>query len=133
LYGAENRDPVVPAVGGGAYDPLQIQPAPVHAAHHWHLDALSVKLTKSKAQDYATAFEEYCHGDLSVAAPILNASGAAFGAINIGVPRNRYTSEEAEERFAPARNCCRPFHFSGQRCSSISRFDIILLPALPYV
>lgn len=100
MYGAGNRDPVVPAVGGGAYDPLQIQPAPVHAAHYWHLDALSAKLTKSMAQGYA-AFEEYFHGDLSVAAPILDARGAAYGAINIGVSRNRYTSEEAEEQFAP--------------------------------
>jgi DNA-binding IclR family transcriptional regulator len=91
----------VPAVGGRRIRSFQIQPAPVHAAHRWHLDALSAKLTKSKAQGYATAFEEYFHGDLSVAAPILDARGAAYGAINIGVSCNRYTSEEAEERFAP--------------------------------
>jgi len=67
----------------------------------WQLDALSAKIRKSKAQGYATAFEEYFHGDLSVAAPILDAKGMPYGAINIAVSRSRFTPEEAEDRFAP--------------------------------
>ena len=67
----------------------------------WNRDALVDKLRLTATRGYATAFEEYFHGDLSFAAAILDAKGAPYGAINIAVSRSRYTPEEAEERFAP--------------------------------
>lgn len=67
----------------------------------WDIDALKAKLKQSATQGYATAFEEYFHGDLSIAAPVLDANGTPYGAINIAVSRSRYTPEETEERFAP--------------------------------
>ncbi len=67
----------------------------------WAIDALKTKLQVSATKGYATAFEEYFHGDLSIAAPVLDAKGTPYGAINIAVSRSRYTPEETEERFAP--------------------------------
>jgi len=59
------------------------------------------KLEMSAARGYATAFEEFYLGDLSIAAPILAQSGRPVGAINVSVPRARFTAEEAEKRFSP--------------------------------
>lgn len=67
----------------------------------WELGALREKLKNSALRGYATAFEEYFHGDLSVAAPVLDANGKPYGAINIAVSRSRYTPEETEQRFSP--------------------------------
>ncbi len=67
----------------------------------WAIEALKTKLQVSATKGYATAFEEYFHGDLSIAAPVLDAKGTPYGAINIAVSRSRYTPEETEERFAP--------------------------------
>ncbi|MGH6760789.1 MAG: IclR family transcriptional regulator [Phyllobacterium sp.] len=67
---------------------------------NWDLGILKEKIRKSNVQGYATAFEEYFHGDLSVAAPIYNAGGAPYGAINIAVSRSRFTPEETETRFS---------------------------------
>ncbi len=67
----------------------------------WDLGALKEKLKRSAIQGYATAFEEYFHGDLSVAAPVTDGEGRPIGAFNIAVSRSRYAPEEAEERFAP--------------------------------
>jgi len=57
------------------------------------------KLEISAARGYATAFEEFFLGDFAIAAPILAPDGAA-GAINISVPRARFSPEEAEEKFS---------------------------------
>ena len=57
------------------------------------------KLEISAARGYATAFEEFFLGDFAIAAPILAPNGAA-GAINISVPRARFSPEEAEEQFS---------------------------------
>ncbi|WP_114216575.1 IclR family transcriptional regulator C-terminal domain-containing protein [Ochrobactrum sp. 3-3] len=67
----------------------------------WNRDELNAKLKQAAAKGYATAFEEYFHGDLSFASPILDARGHPYGAINIAVSRSRYTPEEAEEKYAP--------------------------------
>ncbi|MGL4289212.1 MAG: IclR family transcriptional regulator, partial [Phreatobacter sp.] len=67
----------------------------------WTMDSLVAKLRRSAAQGYATASEEYFHGDLSCASAILDAKGRPCGAINLAVSRSRYTPEEAEEKFAP--------------------------------
>jgi DNA-binding IclR family transcriptional regulator len=63
------------------------------------LKDLLKKLETSAARGYATAFEEFFLGDLAVAAPILTQNGPA-GAINISVPRARFSREEAEEKFS---------------------------------
>ncbi|WP_423220741.1 IclR family transcriptional regulator domain-containing protein [Bacillus paralicheniformis] len=39
----------------------------------WNRDELNAKLKQAAAKGYATAFEEYFHGDLSFASPILDA------------------------------------------------------------
>src|SRR5690606_21003722 len=62
--------------------------------------ALLQKMKLSAARGYATAFEEYYHGDLSIAAAILDSDGRPVGAINVAVSRARFTPEEAEARFA---------------------------------
>lgn len=67
----------------------------------WNLDELHGKLKLSADRGYATAFEEYFHGDLSLAAPVLDSDGRPYGAINIAVSRSRFTPEESEEKFAP--------------------------------
>ena len=67
----------------------------------WRREDLLAKIERSAGLGYATAFEEYYHGDLSVAAAIVNPAGAPIGAINIAVSRSRFTPQEAEERFAP--------------------------------
>lgn len=58
------------------------------------------KLDLSAERGYATAFEEYYHGDLSIAAPVLNHAGVSLGAVNVAVSRARYTPEEAEKKFS---------------------------------
>lgn len=63
-------------------------------------DDLVKKLDISAKRGYATAFEEYYHGDLSVASPILNHAGLPIAAVNVAVSRARYTPEEAEAKFA---------------------------------
>lgn len=58
------------------------------------------KLDRSAERGYATAFEEFYHGDLSIAAPVLNHAGTSLGAVNIAVSRARYSPEEAEKKFS---------------------------------
>jgi len=72
-----------------------------HTSHTtYRLKDLLKKLEVTAARGYATAFEEFFVGDLAVAAPILDQNGPV-GAINISVPRARFSPEEAEERFSP--------------------------------
>lgn len=59
------------------------------------------KVDASAGRGFATAFEEYYHGDLSIAAPVIDMKGYPVGAINIGVSRARFTPEKAEEHFSP--------------------------------
>lgn len=63
------------------------------------LKDLLKKLETSAARGYATAFEEFFLGDFAIAAPILAQNGPV-GAINISVPRARFSREEAEEKFS---------------------------------
>lgn len=63
-------------------------------------EALLEKVVLARSRGYATAFEEYFHGDLSIAAPIVDNIGHPVGAINVAVSRARYTPEDAEARFA---------------------------------
>jgi DNA-binding IclR family transcriptional regulator len=58
------------------------------------------KLDVTGARGYATAFEEFYHGDLSVAAAVVDRNGRAMGAVNVGVSRARFAPEDAEARFS---------------------------------
>ncbi len=64
-------------------------------------DELMAKLRQSSERGYATAFDQYYLGDLSIAAAILDGGGRPLGAVNVSVSRARYGAEEAEEKFAP--------------------------------
>jgi DNA-binding IclR family transcriptional regulator len=65
------------------------------------MSELVKKLNVSAARGYATAFEEFYHGDLSIAAAVVDRDGRPIGAVNVGVSRARFTPEEAEGRFSP--------------------------------
>jgi DNA-binding IclR family transcriptional regulator len=66
----------------------------------WQMDKLMDKLALSAARGYATAFEEFYHGDLSIAAAALSSKQEVTCAVNIAVSRAHYTPEVAEERFS---------------------------------
>lgn len=67
----------------------------------WRLKDLLAKLEISEARNYATTFEEFFPGDLSIAAAIVDARGGPVGALNIAVSRARFSPEEAESKFSP--------------------------------
>lgn len=74
---------------------------PMTPATVWQLKDLREKLRLTERRGYATAFEELHHGDLSVAAAILDAQGMPIGAINIATLRSRMTPEAAEQAYVP--------------------------------
>ncbi len=65
------------------------------------VDALAAQLETARRLGYATAWEEFFPGDLSVAAAVLDQTGRPVAAVNIGVSSARYTAERAEEVLAP--------------------------------
>jgi IclR family pca regulon transcriptional regulator len=73
---------------------------PVTGTTVYKKDDLLKKLALSANRGYATAFEEYYHGDLSIASPILNHSGVPVAAVGVSVSRARYSPEEVEAKFA---------------------------------
>jgi IclR family pca regulon transcriptional regulator len=66
----------------------------------WQMDKLAEKLAVATERGYATAYEEFYHGDLSIAAAALSSKQEPACAVNIAVSRARYTPREAEDRFA---------------------------------
>lgn len=67
----------------------------------FRIEDLDVKFAAAGQRGYATAFQEFFMGDLSIAAAITDPRGLPIGAVNIAVSAARYTAEEAEARFAP--------------------------------
>ncbi len=65
------------------------------------MDALMAKLARATDQGYATAFDEFYQGDLSIASAILDRAGRPVAAINVAVSGARFTPEEAESQFSP--------------------------------
>ncbi|VTU37797.1 IclR family transcriptional regulator [Variovorax sp. PBL-E5] len=63
------------------------------------LGALERKLDRAARMGYATAWEEFYPGDLSIAAPVLDAAQRPVGAINVSVTRAMYTPDDAEAAF----------------------------------
>lgn len=73
-----------------------------HTPHTVHtLADLERKLDLTATRGYATAFEEYYAGDLSIAAPIVNPAGYPVGAVNVAVSKARWTPEDAERKLGP--------------------------------
>lgn len=66
----------------------------------WKKPDLVRKLRQSAQQGYATAFEEYYRGDISIAAAVLDAQGRPEGAVNVAVSRSRYAPGEVVERMS---------------------------------
>ena len=76
-------------------DRRQVTPSTVYKK-----DDLAKKLTVGANLGYATAFEEFFHGDLSIASPVLNHAGSPVAAVGVSVSRARYSPEQVEEKFA---------------------------------
>ncbi|MBC9205229.1 helix-turn-helix domain-containing protein [Roseomonas aerophila] len=66
----------------------------------WEMEPLMEKITLSAARGYATTAEEIYHGDVAVAAPIVNGRGRPLGAVNVASLRSRIALEEMERRYA---------------------------------
>ncbi|MFC3941442.1 IclR family transcriptional regulator [Pseudomonas gingeri NCPPB 3146 = LMG 5327] len=66
------------------------------------LDELSRVITRTREEGYCIIEGEYFLGDISLAAPILDAAGMPLGAINISVPASRWNLEDARRELAPA-------------------------------
>lgn len=58
------------------------------------------KILHARKRGFALTVEEYFHGDLSIAAPVLNPGGKVIGAVNIAATTARYTPTEMESKFA---------------------------------
>lgn len=63
--------------------------------------ALRVLIDEARRDHYAYADEEYFPGDLNVAAVIQDDHGAAIGAVNISVPKPRWSLARAREELGP--------------------------------
>jgi IclR family pca regulon transcriptional regulator len=82
---------------------LDAMPRPSHThATVTELDALLSKIGEAREEGYSAIEGEYFLGDISLAAPIVDAGGMPLGAINISVPASRWSFEDARKAFAPA-------------------------------
>lgn len=65
----------------------------------YEYEPLKASIAAAKINGYAVAWSEYYAGDLSIAAPLIDANGAPRAAINIGVSSARYSREQVVEKF----------------------------------
>lgn len=63
--------------------------------------AIELALVEARSQGFAIDEEQTYLGDLSVAAPIVDASGRVLGAVGVAAPTIRWTVETARGRLAP--------------------------------
>jgi IclR family pca regulon transcriptional regulator len=61
---------------------------------------IKARLARIRAAGYAHTQDELYPDDISTAAPVLDATGRAVGALNIAVSRARWNAERDEERYA---------------------------------
>lgn len=66
----------------------------------WEMGPLMEKVALTARRGYATTAEEIYHGDIAIAAPILNGHGRPLGAVNMASLRSRISMEEMEQRYA---------------------------------
>ena len=64
------------------------------------VSALIAKIKSAASAGFAVQFEEYFHGDMSIAAAVLDSAGRPVGAVNLAVSTSRYSPPELEKRFA---------------------------------
>jgi DNA-binding IclR family transcriptional regulator len=64
-------------------------------------EQILTKIAAARELGYATAFEELYHGDCSIAAPIIGASGVVVGAVNVAGSLSRFAKEVMIERYSP--------------------------------
>lgn len=65
------------------------------------VDALRRLIEEARRDQYAYADEEFFAGDLNVAAVVFDDGGAAIGALNISVPKPRWSLERARSELGP--------------------------------
>jgi IclR family pca regulon transcriptional regulator len=81
---------------------LNTMPRPQHTqATVTDLEQLHALISQTREQGYSIIEGEYFPGDISLAAPIVDAAGHALGAINISVPASRWTLEDARRELVP--------------------------------
>ncbi|WP_373065406.1 IclR family transcriptional regulator [Gemmatimonas sp.] len=61
---------------------------------------IKARLARIRTAGYARTEDELFPDDISIAAPVLDASGRAIGALNIAVSRPRWNAERDEEQYA---------------------------------
>jgi len=66
-----------------------------------NVDTLRTLIEEAACQQYAYADEEFFVGDVNVAAVITDDAGKPFGAVNISVPKPRWSLERAREELGP--------------------------------
>ncbi|WP_374442790.1 IclR family transcriptional regulator [Pseudomonas panipatensis] len=65
------------------------------------LERLNAAVETARDAGYAWIDSEYFPGDISLAAPVVDASGHPLGAINVGVPASRWSLVDAQRELAP--------------------------------
>ena len=65
------------------------------------LAQLHTVIAQAHHDGYAYANEEFYAGDISVAAPVVNASGQPLGSVNVSVPFSRWSLEDTRRELAP--------------------------------
>jgi IclR family pca regulon transcriptional regulator len=73
---------------------------PLTEATLWEIEPLMAKIAQSASRGYATTSEEIYHGDVAIAAPIVNGRGRPLGAVNMASLRSRISLEDMEQRYA---------------------------------
>ena len=63
--------------------------------------AIMERLAHARDAGYSIVDEELLGGEISIAAPVLDASGRAIAAVNIPVPTTRWSVEAVRDRLAP--------------------------------
>ncbi len=58
------------------------------------------KINTVRKSGFAAISEEITVGDISIAAPVIGEDGRAMGAINVAVPTNRWSFDDAQSTFA---------------------------------
>ncbi|WP_151446465.1 IclR family transcriptional regulator [Lacisediminimonas profundi] len=64
-------------------------------------DRIRARIREARAKGYALIANECLLGDISVAAPVVNAEGIPVAAVNISVPEARWTIARVEQELAP--------------------------------
>jgi DNA-binding IclR family transcriptional regulator len=67
----------------------------------WQRDEVSDRIRQTAERGYAICTGQILVTEVSVAAPVLDATGRAIGAVNLSVSKLRFDAAAADEKFAP--------------------------------